>query len=553
MAVELVNDGPVTVLLEVWWPTRSHRPGARAGDAGSPAAARAGVDSPGRGGRAPRRAAGAEPARTRTRRCGRAGGLRPDELGAASLDREWCASWSCAARSTSSPPTDCLRLRPLVQPVLDAEMARHSEYRARLAGLDLDPVLAFGRPFLAEPPRRCGQLRAALAEALPRPRPRRLGLACRNRLGLVQVPPRGRVGQDRRGARRPRPRRGWDAPIDARPDDRRAGAALPRRLRSGDGRRRGRWSRLTGLRRGARAAAAAAADLPRRAGPRAVRPPRRAAPRSRHPGAAPASCPSTTTCCCPTPDRSRFGGVRHGVARPPASRASSWPTARARGTWTVEDGVLVVRCRASRRPRSKRRASRSVRFLLGGERPRSACTRSEATPRPGWWRFRRGRLVRAGAGPRRARARRRRRGHGSHCWLRALVGRDRCRVRYLVDPSRWSRVRLARALRATGGVLLPDVPTGAHPAALAVTARSRHRRTHRVGRRHTGPASLVLSPTRRPARPRPRRRRCAAAARTTSRRPGPATPGRRRASHRGRRTTSCRCGARSRPAAPPAR
>jgi hypothetical protein len=46
---------------------------------------------------------------------------------------------------------DALRLRPLMQPVLERELARHPEYAPRLAG----------------------------------------AYACRNELALVQVPPRG--------------------------------------------------------------------------------------------------------------------------------------------------------------------------------------------------------------------------------------------------------------------------------------------------------------------------------------------------------------------------
>jgi len=44
----------------------------------------------------------------------------------------------------------CLLLRPLVQLVLDGELARHREYAASLVGVDIDSVLAFVRPILAE-------------------------------------------------------------------------------------------------------------------------------------------------------------------------------------------------------------------------------------------------------------------------------------------------------------------------------------------------------------------------------------------------------------------
>jgi hypothetical protein len=91
--------------------------------------------------------------------------------------------------------TDCLALRPLVQPVLDAELARHSEYGPALREVDVEPVLAAARGLLAESPRTGPELRDALAERFPEANPAALGYACRNRLALVQVPPRGVWGR----------------------------------------------------------------------------------------------------------------------------------------------------------------------------------------------------------------------------------------------------------------------------------------------------------------------------------------------------------------------
>jgi Winged helix DNA-binding domain len=89
---------------------------------------------------------------------------------------------------------DCLLLRPLMQPVLDQELARHREYAPALDGVDLDAVLAFARSFLAEP-RTGPELRAALAERFPEHVSAALAYACRNLLALVQVPPRGVWGR----------------------------------------------------------------------------------------------------------------------------------------------------------------------------------------------------------------------------------------------------------------------------------------------------------------------------------------------------------------------
>jgi hypothetical protein len=86
---------------------------------------------------------------------------------------------------------DCLLLRPLMQPVLDAELARYRDLR----GVDVDAVLAFARELVDERPRSGGELRAALAEQFPAHDAADLAYACRNLLAFVQVPPRGVWGK----------------------------------------------------------------------------------------------------------------------------------------------------------------------------------------------------------------------------------------------------------------------------------------------------------------------------------------------------------------------
>jgi hypothetical protein len=90
---------------------------------------------------------------------------------------------------------DCLLLRPLMQPVLDAELARHRDYGPPLRGLDLEPVLELARHVLAERPRTGTELRAALGERFPQHDAAALAYACRCLLPLVQVPPRGVWGR----------------------------------------------------------------------------------------------------------------------------------------------------------------------------------------------------------------------------------------------------------------------------------------------------------------------------------------------------------------------
>jgi hypothetical protein len=92
---------------------------------------------------------------------------------------------------------DCLTLRPLAQPVLDAELRRHATFAPALEGVDLAPVLAYARELFADAPRSGAQLRAALRERFPALDAAALAYACRCELALVQVPPRGVWGQTR--------------------------------------------------------------------------------------------------------------------------------------------------------------------------------------------------------------------------------------------------------------------------------------------------------------------------------------------------------------------
>jgi hypothetical protein len=121
--------------------------------------------------------------------------FRPDELAALLDERRVVRTVVMRATIHLVSADDCLRLRPLVQPVLHAELGRHPEFAPRLRGVDLEPVLAFARRLLAERPRTGGELRAALAERFPEHDPAALAYACRCLLPLVQVPPRGVWGR----------------------------------------------------------------------------------------------------------------------------------------------------------------------------------------------------------------------------------------------------------------------------------------------------------------------------------------------------------------------
>lgn len=90
---------------------------------------------------------------------------------------------------------DALVLRPLMQPALDAEIARHREFAPHLSGIDLTPGLAFARSFLGEQPRTPAQLRAAIEVRFPGLHAGAMTYACRCLLPLVQTPPRGVWGK----------------------------------------------------------------------------------------------------------------------------------------------------------------------------------------------------------------------------------------------------------------------------------------------------------------------------------------------------------------------
>jgi hypothetical protein len=64
-----------------------------------------------------------------------------------------------------------------------------------LVGVDLDAVMDVARPLLATQAMTGAQLRAAMAERFPGLDSAALAFACRNRLALVQVPPRGLWGR----------------------------------------------------------------------------------------------------------------------------------------------------------------------------------------------------------------------------------------------------------------------------------------------------------------------------------------------------------------------
>jgi winged helix DNA-binding protein len=119
----------------------------------------------------------------------------PNELGRLVTDRKLVRIVLMRTTIHLVSADDCLFLRPLVQPALAGELARHREHAPRLRDVELAPILAFATRILGERPHTGSQLRAALAAEFPEHDAATLAYACRNNLALVQVPPRGVWGR----------------------------------------------------------------------------------------------------------------------------------------------------------------------------------------------------------------------------------------------------------------------------------------------------------------------------------------------------------------------
>lgn len=118
----------------------------------------------------------------------------PEDLSRALADRRLVRTWVMRGTIHLVGADDCLTLRPLMQPVIDGGLARHRDHAPALAGVDLDPVLAFARAAMDGAALSGNELRAALAERFPQLEPAALAFACSCQLALVQAPPRGLWG-----------------------------------------------------------------------------------------------------------------------------------------------------------------------------------------------------------------------------------------------------------------------------------------------------------------------------------------------------------------------
>ena len=119
----------------------------------------------------------------------------PSELGTMVEDRRVVRAALMRATIHLVTARDAVRLRPLVQPVLERTFTTGSPYGRRLRGVDLDEVLELGRAWVEDRPRTRADLVAAFAERWPDADADAMGYAVQYLVPLVQVPPRGVWGK----------------------------------------------------------------------------------------------------------------------------------------------------------------------------------------------------------------------------------------------------------------------------------------------------------------------------------------------------------------------
>ncbi|MEJ7796957.1 MAG: winged helix DNA-binding domain-containing protein [Solirubrobacteraceae bacterium] len=91
---------------------------------------------------------------------------------------------------------DCVRLRPLAQPVMEQRM--RALFGRHLGGVDLERLVVLGRELVEEQPRSLGDVGRLLADEWPEHEPSVLGNALAALAPLVHVPPRGLWGRNGR-------------------------------------------------------------------------------------------------------------------------------------------------------------------------------------------------------------------------------------------------------------------------------------------------------------------------------------------------------------------
>ncbi|RZQ62005.1 winged helix DNA-binding domain-containing protein [Amycolatopsis suaedae] len=122
-------------------------------------------------------------------------GFRPEQLSELLVNREVVRIVLMRGTVHLVDAADGLAWRPVVQPLLDRDLATNTQHAAKAAGLDLAEVAGHARELLAGEPLTAGRLGERLALRWPGRPPSTLAHIARNLLPLVQVPPRGVWGR----------------------------------------------------------------------------------------------------------------------------------------------------------------------------------------------------------------------------------------------------------------------------------------------------------------------------------------------------------------------
>lgn len=122
-------------------------------------------------------------------------GFQPAELAELLLDRKVVRVALMRGTVHLVSASDCLALRPLVQPIFDRDLTTNTTHAPPLVGVDLAELAAVGRKLIEKEPLTPKQLAPLLAERWPDRNPASLAHGVRNLLACVQVPPRGVWGR----------------------------------------------------------------------------------------------------------------------------------------------------------------------------------------------------------------------------------------------------------------------------------------------------------------------------------------------------------------------
>ncbi|TQM42862.1 winged helix DNA-binding domain-containing protein [Pseudonocardia cypriaca] len=125
----------------------------------------------------------------------RIAGFRPEDAADRLLDRSLVRIALMRSTIHLVTPRDAHGLRGAVQPVLDRDLFQNQLHGHGVRGLDVEEVVEAARPLLAERARTSRELGALLQTHWPDRPAASLAYAVRNRLPLVQVPPRGLWGR----------------------------------------------------------------------------------------------------------------------------------------------------------------------------------------------------------------------------------------------------------------------------------------------------------------------------------------------------------------------